>query len=377
MRLEDLPIPAPPDYAVDWPALLAAFPSLAGLAGCPQDPTHHAEGDVLIHTEMVARAMARIPEWRALPPVERAISFLAALLHDLGKPACTRVESDGRITSRGHSRRGEIMVRGLLYRAGLDPMQREQICALIRFHQVPFYLIEHDDPARTAYSVSWIARCDHLALVAEADARGRDCADQARILDNVALFGEYCRERDCFHNPRSFPSDHSRFLYFRKPGRDPAHLAHDDTRLEVILMSGLPGAGKNTWIARHAADRATVSLDDIRAEIDVDPGEALGRVVHLAEERARELLRREQPFILNATHLGRELRTQWINLLAAYHARVRIVYVESPEAARRKQNQRRDARVPERVIDRMMDRWEVPDRTEAHVVEWAGPSSGG
>lgn len=371
MRFEDLPIPAPPDFRVDWPALLAAFPSLAELADCPQDPIHHAEGDVLIHTEMVARAMAEIPAWRALPPDERALTFLAALLHDIGKPACTRTESDGRITSRGHSRRGEIMVRGLLYRAGLDPIAREAICALVRFHQLPFFLINLDDAERMAFTVSWIARCDHLSLVAEADMRGRHAKDQAHILDHIALFDEYCRERDCWSAPRAFPSDHSRFLYFRKPGRDPNHHAHDDTRAEAILMSGLPGAGKNTWIARHAAALPVISLDDIRAEIGAESGEEIGRVVSIAEERAREHLRAGRDFVFNATNIGRELRSQWINLFAAYHARIRIAYVESAEATQRQQNQRREERVPERAIERMMARWEVPDRTEAHVVEWA------
>jgi hypothetical protein len=30
----------------------------------------------------------------------------------------------------------------------------------------------------------------------------------------------------------------------------------------------------------------------------------------------------------------------------------------------------RKKRVPEQVIERLLDRWEVPDRTEGHQVDW-------
>jgi tRNA uridine 5-carbamoylmethylation protein Kti12 len=33
------------------------------------------------------------------------------------------------------------------------------------------------------------------------------------------------------------------------------------------------------------------------------------------------------------------------------------------------QNRQRPVRVPETVIERLLERWEVPDRTEAHTVE--------
>lgn len=61
-------------------------------------------------------------------------------------------------------------------------------------HPAPFWLIEREDPVRLVAMISQTARCDLLALLAESDARGRVCADQAHILDNVALFRAYCEE---------------------------------------------------------------------------------------------------------------------------------------------------------------------------------------
>lgn len=360
--------PEPPLYALDWDAVEQAFPQLRRMEGCPQDSTHHAEGDVLVHTRMVVEALTSSAAWRALPRGEREIVFTAALLHDVAKPDCTRVE-DGRITSRGHSKRGAVAARTLLWGMDAPFGAREQVAALIRFHQIPFFLIDKPDARRTLYEVSQTARCDLLALVAEADARGRVCADSQRLLDNISLFTQYAEEHECLSGPRRFPNDHGRFLYFRREGRDPDYPAYDDTACEVVMMSGLPGAGKDFWVAENLADWPVVSLDALRREMKVSPTANQGPVVSRAREAAREYLRRRRPFVWNATNVSRQLRELSVNLFAAYNARVRIVYVEAPEARLFAQNRERADPVPAEVIRKLTARWEVPDLTEAHRVD--------
>lgn len=367
--------PAPPDYALDWGRVEEEFPQVRRMAGCPQDPVHHAEGDVLIHTRMVVEALTAMPAWRALPRAEREIVFTAALLHDVAKPDCTRVE-EGRVTSRGHSKRGAVTVRALLWSMGVPIAAREQVAGLIRFHQVPFFLIDKPDGRRTLYEVSQSTRCDLLALVAEADARGRLCADSQRLLDNISLFTQYAEEHGCLKGPRLFPNDHSRFLYFRREGRDPDYAAYDDTVCEVVMMSGMPGAGKDFWVAEHAAGLPVVSLDALRRGMKVSPTENQGPVVSRAREAAREHLRKRRDFVWNATNISRQMRELSVNLFAAYNARVRIVYVEAPEGRLYAQNREREEAVPAEVIRKLTARWEVPDLTEAHRVEWVADSPG-
>ncbi len=362
-------LPAAPDWTFDWQALYDAYAWLRAMEGCPQDAIHHAEGDVWIHTRMVCEAMREIDAWRGAASTERSVLLAAALLHDVAKPLVTRHE-EGRITSRGHSTRGEVLARRLLWEMDVPPSVRELIVPLIRYHQIPFFLIEREDAERVAYRVSHAARCDLLATVAEADARGRECADPRRLLDNIALFSEFCRERDCYDRPRAFPSDHSRFLYFRKTDRDPDYLAWEDTRSEVILMSGLPGSGKDSWIGEHAPDWPVISLDEIRRELKIKPTERQGRVVTLARERAKAYLRKGERFVWNATNLSRSVREVCVALFATYRARVKIVYCEVPERVQRKQNADREHAVPASAIRAMLDRWEVPDATEAHEVIW-------
>lgn len=362
--------PQPPDWKLDWPTLHDRYPWIQALDGCPQDPIYHAEGDVGIHVRLVCEALIAADAWRTLPDADRGTLFLAALFHDVGKPDCTRTDADGRISSRGHSRRGAIMARRILWRLGLPFAQREAVTALVRWHQVPYHLLEGNDAQRRAITVSQTARCDHLAILAEADVRGRVCHDQQRLLDNVSLFAEYCREEGCLTTPRPFPSDHARFVYFQNAGRHSDAPVHDDCRGEVVLMSGLPGAGKDHWIRSHLPDWPVVSLDAIRGELDVEPTDEQGAVIQHARDLARQHLRAGRSFVWNATSLTRQLRELSIRLFADYRARVRIIYREVPAERLLRQNGQRPAPVPRAVIERMLDRWETPDRTEAHQVDW-------
>jgi predicted kinase len=136
-----------------------------------------------------------------------------------------------------------------------------------------------------------------------------------------------------------------------------------------VLTSGLPGAGKDAYVREHLGHWPVVSVDDVRQELDVDPKDDQGTVVNRARDLAREHLRQGRSFVWNATNLSRQLRHGCIRLFGDYAARVRIIYLEVPEAVLFEQNRRRAAVVPQKVIAHLLDRWEVPDRTEAHEVQ--------
>src|SRR5579883_1814699 len=235
--------PAPLEWRLEWDALNREYDWLRALQACEQDATFHAEGDVWTHVRMVCEALAGLARWRSLPGIEREILFAAALLHDQAKPSCTRHEG-GRITSRGHSSRGARDARRILWEMDVDFLAREQVCALVRYHQSPFYVLERaeKEARKQVFLISQTARCDLLTLLGTADMLGRRCPDQETMLERIALFEEFCREQECLHSPRSFPSTRSRFLYFQREDCSPDYLAHEDFRCEVTIISGLPGA---------------------------------------------------------------------------------------------------------------------------------------
>jgi predicted kinase len=366
MRVFDELCPAPPHWGLDWDRVREAFAWVRDLAGIEQDPVHHAEGDVEVHTRMACEALAGLPQWRARAAEERVRLFAAVLLHDVAKPLCTRRDEEGRVTAHGHSRRGDLLARRILWEAGAPVEWREHVAALVRHHQVPFWALERPDLRQIAFRASLLARNDDLVLLATADILGRECGDTSEVLDNIGLYAEYCAEQRCLDRPRDFPSDHARFWFFRRPDRDPDYAAHDDTRLTVTVMSGLPGAGKDHWIRTHRPDLPVVSLDVLRAELGVKPTADQRPVAVAATERAREHLRAGRSFVWNATNVSRDLRSRSVALAADYRARVEIVALEAPPRVLRERMRRRSAPVPAAAVERLVRRWECPDPTEAH-----------
>ena len=371
MNALPIDLPTPERSALDWERLVETFTWLRSLAGCPQDPVHHAEGDVWTHTRMVCEHLVSMPAWKILPETERAIVLAAAIFHDIAKPATTRCDADGRITAHGHARRGELMARSELYRMGVPFALREAVAALVNVHQVPFFLVDERDSLRRAITLSHRTRCDHLALLSEADMRGRICEDASRALDNISLFRTLSDEEGITRSPWEFANETSRFEFFRKPERDPRYTAWEGgERFEVVMLSGLPGSGKDTWVDAHGGGREVISLDALRDSLEAAPTGDQGAVIMAAKERARTLLRRRESFVWNATNLTRQRRAELVTLFSDYGARVRVVYVESPWKDLVAQNKARERKVPLAAIEAMIEKWEVPDATEAHSVEY-------
>ncbi len=367
--------PVPPHWTLDWEGLQAQFSWLQAMKGVSQSPIYHAEGDVLIHTHNVVEALTGAEEWRNLPIQERELLFASTLLHDIGKPACTKRDETGHISSRGHAQKGELMVRQILWlgeelAAPLPLVPRECIASMVRFHGLPLQFLYWTKPERAIIAASQRVRMDHIALLAEADVKGRICQDANELLERIALFRELCKEYLCYDGPRQFPNEYSRFLYFQRDERDPNYKAYDDTEFEVVLMSGLPGVGKDTWIRQHLPDRPVIALDALRRKLKISAEDDQGPVVTAAKEQARELMRKKQSFVWNATNVTRMMRQQLIELFLSYNARVRIVYLDAPFNTILQRNHDRQNSVPEQVIYKLLSKLEVPTSIEAHQVDW-------
>lgn len=367
-------VPAP-DRPVDAGAALALVPALAALAQTPQDKIYHAEGDVWTHTQMVVTALTQAEAYHAADADTRFVLFWAALLHDLAKPAVTVHEPDGSISSKGHSAMGAVDARILLWRAGVPFALRERICQIISVHQVPFFALGHDRRGRRpefiAHTLSWDGSVADLTAVAEADMRGRVSVKQADALADLELFRVLAEEEGCWTGAKAFPDAHTRLKYVRSLGEVPLEAPlFQNPGSKVTVMAGLPASGKNTWVAMHRAGLPVISFDDAKAELGLKPGDEAGAAVHLAQDRARALLRDKAPFVWNATHLSPLMRAKTLDLLYDYHAEVEIVYVEVPARTLFARNSARDTTLTNRKIEQMMLNWTLPSVTEAHHVRF-------
>jgi putative nucleotidyltransferase with HDIG domain len=357
----------------DWDHLQAQFDWVQDMEAVPQDPVHHAEGNVAVHTRMVLEALQQLEGYRNLPAQEQEMLWAAALLHDVEKRSTTVHEQDGSITSKGHSKKGAITARQLLYTQLPAPFAiREQIVQLVRFHGTPIWAIERRDPARTVIETALMVNTQLLSLLARADALGRICDDQQDLLYRLDLFEALCQEHNCWGKPKAFKTPHAQFHYFNKQGSSPEFIPFDEFGATVVMLSGLPGSGKDTYVQQHYKDWPVINLDEIRRSHKISPTDKSGNgtVVQMAKEQAREHLRKKRSFVWNATNITRQMRSQLIDLFVTYKAYVKIVYVEVPYHKLHVQNKEREAIVPKNALDKLVAKLEVPAPWEAHEIIW-------
>lgn len=365
---------------IDWPGLEAALSAFVRPMSQTEQPAlYHGEGDVWTHTKMVCQQLVKLDGFGQLEQTAREAVFLAALLHDIGKPATTRWE-DGRWTSPNHAPTGARLARQFLWEAfsGTEEKRqfRETVCLLIRYHSTPPHTIDDPNGSRRLRSIAAngslcpMFTVELLCLLSQADALGRVSVDRQQMLEQVLLCRELARESGCLTGPYPFPSDYTRFAYLSGRQVPPEVALFDDTWGTVYLLSGLPGTGKDTWIREHLPDVPMVSLDEIRGELGISPKEKQGPVAEEGQRRAKALLRERRPFVWNATNLTPATRQKLVGLFADYGAAVQLVYLETEESQRRQRNADRSRMVPEQAVARMLEQLTPPEVKEAHQVLW-------
>lgn len=181
--------------AWDLGVIAALLPELTPLAACPQDAEWHPEGDVWTHTLLVMdEASHRNAD---LPRAQRITVMLAALCHDLGKPATTAL-IDGRIRSPGHEEAGVPPTLSLLDRLNVHAIDgydvRGQVAALVAQHLKPGQF--HKAPSVSDGAFRRLAQkvdCELLARVARADCHGRtgrfDCSAMDWFIGRARAIG--------------------------------------------------------------------------------------------------------------------------------------------------------------------------------------------
>jgi tRNA nucleotidyltransferase (CCA-adding enzyme) len=193
----------------DWGVIERCYPELWALHGCEQEPEFHPEGDVWVHTLMVLDEAARLG--RELPGEQRLILGLAALLHDLGKPATTKREH-GRITAHGHEHAGIKPARAWFARHSFGEAIESAVLDCVGKHMRPMQLVREMDRGKMSPSqqvnalrrlvrdVSQVEWSTFLTLC-EADQRGR--ALPAGEYLPAQVFGELLREHPVLEMARA------------------------------------------------------------------------------------------------------------------------------------------------------------------------------
>lgn len=155
------------------------FPELESLVGIRQEPEWHPEGDVDVHTLMVADEARKLID--DLPYERQVAVMLGAVAHDFGKPPTTQF-FDGRWRSHSHDEAGVEPTLSFLDTLGIYTLNgfdvRNQVVQLVRYHLKPgeFFKAESKNPVGDG-AFRRLARKvepDLLYRVAKADSLGRN-----------------------------------------------------------------------------------------------------------------------------------------------------------------------------------------------------------
>ncbi len=168
------------------------FPELAALAGIPQNPSYHPEGDVWTHTMQVLdeaarlRAEANAPLW----------FMLSALCHDFGKADATEDHS-GVVHAYGHEQKGIPLVRRFLGRITGEVKLTDYVLNMTELHMQPNKKARDTSRIASYMGLFDASVCpEDLLLLARADHLGRLGAGMQRedLVDGYAETERKLRE---------------------------------------------------------------------------------------------------------------------------------------------------------------------------------------
>jgi putative nucleotidyltransferase with HDIG domain len=230
--------------------LRAVLPELADLHEVEQSHFHHK--DVYGHTlevlerliELEARAEGELREAIDEPLADEltrgeALRF-GALLHDIGKPATHELRADGRVTFIGHDRLGEKMVSDVCRRLRTSERLSRFLEGVTRHHLVLGFLV-HERPLDRRQVYRYLKRTSPV----EVEVTLLSCADR---------------------------------LATRGKNAERAIDAHLELAEELM-------AAALEW-RRNGPPRLPLRGDELAAELGIEPGPELGRLIADLEEAA-------------------------------------------------------------------------------------------
>ena len=138
-----------------------------------------------------------------------------------------------------------------------------------------------------------------------------------------------------------------------------------DERQRIVVLVGLPGSGKSTWLERQGI--TGISSDSIRQVLADD---ATDQTIHARVFLTMRYLLRHRLGIgrpvsyVDATHLTPDERRPYIRIAQWFGCEVEAVYFDVPLAVCRERNLRRDRVVPDDALERMAAKLVAPDAAE-------------
>ncbi len=168
------------------------FPELAALIGVEQNPKHHSEGDVWVHTMMTLDEAVKYRD-----KVKDPFAFmLSAITHDFGKAVTTAV-INGEIHSHGHEEKGLPIAEAFVKRITDEVGVLKYVLNLTEYHMKPNTMAAYNSSVKKTNKL-FDESADPLGLIciAMSDSRGKTAPREyisydSFLYERLEIYREY------------------------------------------------------------------------------------------------------------------------------------------------------------------------------------------
>lgn len=358
---------------IDLAAYVDIIPEFKELQKCEQNPKNHAEGNVLIHSQMamdyVLTLMGEVPDAQ-----DQVSLYVATMLHDIGKPVTFAISpKHGGITAYGHDKQGVPIANAFLrkYFPEFHFPVRDKILSLIENHMKPRMMMK--DGCKDIKLKKMSLECDIklLRLLSIADTQGRKCDDMGNGLELLEKFKSECQRVGVWDQfyiiPNSeFVNNHAYTLARweiltngQKESQELLNkcqeLSRQSPKFQLLLMCGVPGSGKTTYrdnIIKQFPEVKVISMDEKRKELlgDVNDQSANTMIFRVCVGELAKAMKEKRSTIWDATSASRKHRKVVIDIARRNGGLVGVIFFDLPLETILERNASREKKVPEQVV---------------------------
>lgn len=293
----------------------------------------HIEGDVFCHTMMVCKQAESAPY-----EVQ-----IAALLHDIGKPSTRSVNpKNGRVSFYNHDAVSAFMSLEIMERLGLSDTKKWLIFNMIALHTQVFKQTP-EQLSKTFTNEQYMA---HLFLqLGKADSDGRFYSGDT----------ETCMEE--------FKVDRKESVQKNK---------------EVVVLCGLPGAGKSTWAKERINKEGFkyISRDYFIENLhhNLSYKEAWEKCDQKwVDKKLNESFQKAkgcEKVIVDMTHMSKKSRRRSLSHFGPEYKKTCVVFLPTMEKLHLQNEQRSGKVIDRKVIGKMMRSFYPPTYEEFDEIIW-------